>query len=160
MGHVKAAELASERAELDLVLWVVAREPWQKAGAVVASAEDRLALVEAWVADRPGHRVSRVEIERAGPSYTVDTLAQLQGENPDAKLFLIVGRDVADTLHTWRDPDGVSRLADLVAIEREASEVSSTEVRRRLAAGEPVDGLVPDEIIREIDARGLYPPRR
>ena len=142
------------------MLWVVAREPWQKSGGVVASADDRLALVEACLEGRSGHRASRIELDREGPTYTVDTLTQLRAENPDALLFLIVGRDVADSLNTWKDPGGVYRLAELVTIERSGDEVSSSEVRRRLALGEPVDGLVPPAVIHEIEARGLYPRRR
>ena len=160
LGHVKAAEQAQAREDLDLVLWVVAREPWQKSGGVVASADDRLALVEACVKGRSGHRASRIELDREGSTYTIDTLTQLREENPSALLFLIVGQDVADSLHTWKDPGGVLRLAELVTIERADEEVSSSEVRRRLALGEPVDGLAPPAVIHEIEARGLYPRRK
>ena len=156
VGHVRAAVSAQEKAALDRVLWVVARDPWQKAGEVTATAEDRYAMVRACVAALEGHEASRVELDRPGPSYTVDTLEQLRAENLGGELHLIVGQDVADSMDSWHRADDVKRLCELVVVNRAPSDVSSTEVRRRLAAGEPIDELVPLPVVREISRRDLY----
>ena len=156
VGHVRAAVSAQQRAELDRVLWVVARDPWQKAGEVTASAEARFAMVRACVAALDGHEASRVELDRPGPSYTVDTLEQLRAENPGAELHLVVGQDVADSLDSWHRAEDVKGLCELVVVDRHPSDVSSTEVRRRLARGESIDDLVPLPVIREIAERDLY----
>ena len=157
MGHVRAAVSAAQRCELDQVLWVVARDPWQKSDAVVADAEDRFAMVAACVAALDGHQASRIELDREGPSYTVDTLEEIYAGDPKAQVFLILGADVADSLDTWHRADEVRELCEIVVIDRPPGDVSSTEVRRRLAEGEPVDDLVPLPVIREIGERGLYP---
>ena len=160
VGHVRAAVAAQHRAELDVVLWVVSRDPWQKAGLVSADAEDRFAMVAACVAALDGHVASRLEMDRAGPTYTIDTLEALREEGPDVELHLVVGRDVADTIDSWHRAEDLKTVCDLVVIERSPDDVSSTEVRRRLAAGESVDDLVPLPVIREIVERGLYPRTR
>ena len=160
VGHVRAAVEGKNRAELDLVLWVVARDPWQKADEVRTSAEDRFAMVRACVAALDGHEASRLELDRPGPSYTVDTLEALRADEPDAEIHLIVGQDVADTLDTWHRSEEVAEMCELLVIDRDPEDVSSTEVRRRLAAGESVDELVPLPVIREISERGLYPRPR
>ena len=160
VGHVRAAVEGQERAELQRVLWVVARDPWQKAGEVKTSAEDRFAMVRACVAALDGHEASRLELDRSGPSYTVDTLEVLLADEPDAEIHLIVGQDVADSLETWHRADDVRKLCEVLVIDRDPEDVSSTEVRRRLAAGESVDELVPLPVIREISQRGLYPRPR
>lgn len=135
---------------------MVARDPWQKAGGVTASAEDRLAMVRACVAALDNHEASRIEMDRPGPSYTVDTLEQLREEDPGSELYLIVGEDVADSLDTWHRAEGLKGLCEVVVIDRAPEDVSSTEVRRRLAAGESIDDLVPLPVMREISERGLY----
>ena len=156
VGHVRAAVSARQRADLERVLWIVARDPWQKAGEVTASAEDRFAMVRACVAALDGHEASRVELDRPGPSYTVDTLEQLRDENPGAELHLVVGQDVADSLDSWHRAEDVKGLCEVVIVDRDPSDVSSTEVRRRLARGESIDELVPLPVIREISERNLY----
>ena len=156
VGHVKAAVQGQNRAVLDVVLWVVAKDPWQKAGEVTASAEDRFAMVRACVAALDGHEASRVELDRPGPSYSVDTLEQLRAENPGAELHLVVGEDVADSLDSWHRAEDVKDLCEIVLVDRHPSDVSSTEVRRRLARGESIDELVPLPVIREISERDLY----
>lgn len=153
---MRAAVSAQQRAGLDRVLWVVAKDPWQKSGQVTAGAEDRFAMVRACVAALEGHEASRVELDRPGPSYTVETLEQLRSENPGAELHLVVGRDVADSLDSWHRAEDVKDLCELLVIDREPSDASSTEVRRRLARGESIDDLVPLPVIREISERNLY----
>lgn len=168
-----AAVNARAALRLDRVLLVVANQPWQKAGQGVTPAEDRFAMVSVAVEGHEGLEASRAEIDRGGPSYTADTLREL-GET-GAELFLIVGTDVAAELSTWERPDAVRRLATIVIVSRPESppvelgagwrvarveipqlDVSASDLRRRAAAGEPLDWLVPDPVIAHIRRRGLY----
>lgn len=177
--HLEIAQAAMRHAQLDKVIFVVAARPPHKRGGVFASAEDRLAMVEALVAQEPGMAVSRLELDREGPSYTVDTLRELQAEYPDAALYLIVGYDTLLDLPKWRDPQGVFDRARLLVVPRpEASEpvpavlegrfefipfsesaVSSTEIRERLAAGRGVGESVPPPVAAIIRERELYADR-
>jgi nicotinate-nucleotide adenylyltransferase len=179
-GHVETAEAVHRTLDLDRTLLVVANEPWQKEGTrSVTPAEDRLALVEAAVAGRPGLEASRLEIDRGGPSYTVDTVDQLHSLYPGSELFLVVGADVVPDLPTWRNEPALQESVVLVVVDRPGStrekpppewnavsvpvppfDVSSTELRARLEAGKPVDGLVPEGVIRCIRGRNLYATSR
>ena len=174
VGHLVAAGDARWALKLDRVLLVVAGDPWQKRGQVVASARDRLALAEAAVADVDGIEASAVEVDRSGPSVTADTLEELAA--PGREFFLLLGADAVANMPTWRRLDETRGLATIVVIERAGDahaeppgggwrferlsiprlDVSSSDIRRRLAAGRPVDGLVPVPVIREIRARDLY----
>ena len=161
--------------DLDRVLLVVANAPWQKSARRLTPAADRLAVVEAAVAGTDGVEASSIEIDRGGESYTADTLEQLVAEDPERELFLVVGADVAADLHTWRRPDVVARLATLVVVTRggkpdvdpgppwrvehvriPALEISSSDLRKRAAGGQPLDHLVPLPAIACIRERGLY----
>lgn len=176
-GHLAAAVNARHGARLDLVLLVVANQPWQKAGTrPITPAADRLALVEAAVEGVDGLAASALEIERGDKSYTADTLAQLHEAEPEAQLFLIVGSDVAAGLESWERVGEVAALATLVvvnrpgarapavaprwggalAVEVPALDISSTDLRARAADGRPLDFLVPPAAIRCIRQRGLY----
>jgi len=181
IGHVFAATQCLDRLALDRVLFVVANDPWQKSPQrLVSPAEDRLALVEAAVLGRPGMAVSRIEIDRGGPSYTVETVEALEaaavhaGQPPPAP-FLIVGADVVGTLPTWHRVEDLARLVTLIVIARPGVEtvetvpgwrvevvsgvgidVSSSMVRARVAAGQPIEDLVPQAVGHCIRARGLY----
>jgi len=160
---------------LDRVLLVVANDPWQKAGRPLTAASDRLAMVVAATAGADGVEASSVEIDRGGPSYTADTLEQLEAENPGMGLFLVVGGDVASELGTWRRTDVVARLATLVVVNRAGSapvdvgplwrvervtipalDVSSSDLRARVADGRPLDHLTPAAVLDCIRERGLY----
>jgi len=175
IGHLVAALNAQHVLELDLVLFVVANVPWQKVGSrQITPVDVRVAMVEAAVADLPGCEASRIEIERGGDSYTVDTLTELHDANPESELFLIVGTDVADSLDTWHRPDEVARLATLAILERPGSQgaaapdsfrtvrveaplvdLSSTELRARMSDDRPVRFLVPDKVLEVwLDALG------
>jgi len=174
VGHVVAAVDARRALRLDTVLLVVAGDPWQKRGNVVASAADRLAMVQAAVAGIEGLEASAVEVDRTGPTYTVETLEVLS--RPDRELFLIVGADVATTLDTWVGIERIPSLATLVIVDRAGVptaadpagpwrlerlsiprlEISSTDLRARAAGGWPLDGLVPPGAVRLIRERGLY----
>jgi nicotinate-nucleotide adenylyltransferase len=174
VGHLVAAVEARRVLALDRVLLVVAGDPWQKRGQVGAPAPDRLAMVAAAVEGVDGLEASGVEVERTGPSYTVETLEALSG--PARSLFLIVGADVAATLHTWAGVERLPRLATLIVVDRAGAvpgadppggwnvehisiprlDISSTELRARAARGWPLDGLVPPGAVRLISQRGLY----
>jgi nicotinate-nucleotide adenylyltransferase len=175
VGHLVAATDARQRLGLETVLVVVAADPWQKSGALVASAADRLAMAEAGIAGAPGLQVDRSEIDRGGPTYTADTLADLAFRYPGQELVLIVGSDVAGNLDTWKRVDELRALASLAVLVRPGAEsavpppgwryrtvettsmdVSSSDIRARLAAGRPVESLLPDAVIRYVRAKGLY----
>ena len=173
VAHVVAALEARSRLGLAKVLFVVAGDPWQKHGAVVASAEDRVAMVEAATSDIEGLEVSRVEVERSGLTYTVDTVSELS--SPDRELFLIVGSDVASRLATWERVDEVREQVTLAVMLRGVNfsapnlpgwsvvtvpmprlDVSSTDLRTRCAMGRPIEGLIPEGAVRVLRQRGLY----
>jgi nicotinate-nucleotide adenylyltransferase len=174
VGHIVAAVDARAAVGLDCVLMVVAADPWQKRGEVVASAQDRLALVAAAVEDIDGVEPSAVEIELGGPSITYDTLVALS--NPERDLFVVLGSDAVRNMPTWRKLEETRDLAALVIVERAGDshaeaplpgwpvervtiprlDISSSELRARLASGRPIDGLVPPAVVRAIAERGLY----
>jgi nicotinate-nucleotide adenylyltransferase len=175
-GHVEVAESVRDALGLDRMLLVVANQPWQKVGErPLTPAGDRYAMVEAAVAGRPGLEPCRVEIDRGGPSYTIDTVHQLEHRFPGAELILVVGSDVVAGLTTWHDEPALREEVTLAVVGRPGVvpaptppgwhavnvpvapfDVSSTELRKRLEAGAPVDGLVPAAVIRCIEQRGLY----
>jgi nicotinate-nucleotide adenylyltransferase len=180
VGHLVAAVNVRYALSLDRLLLVVANQPWQKEGVrSITPAEDRLAMVEAAVGDVPGMEASRIEIDRGGPSYTVDTVEVVAAANKDASLFTVVGADVADVLHTWERVEVIARLSSLVVVNRPGSmlraplegwrvvevevpalEVSSTDLRNRARDGRPLEYLVPEGAVRVIRSRGLYAGRR
>lgn len=176
-GHLAVAVNARYAAGLDQVLLVVANQPWQKTDRrAITPAPDRYAMVEAAVEGVAGLAPCALEIERGGLSYTADTLAQLARLHPGAELHLIVGADVAASLHTWERLDEVTALATLVvvnrpgapappappgwravlAVEVPALDISSTDLRARAGDGRPLDFLVPPAAIRCIRQRNLY----
>ena len=175
IGHLAMAVEVRDALALDVVLLVVAHVPWQKVGdREVSPSADRLALVEAAVADLEGVEASDVEIRRGGPSYTADTLAALAAECPEDELFVILGADAAAGLPTWERGDEVAERAHLVVAAREGEtggpppgwswrtvpitrlDVSSTDLRARVAAGRTIDVLVPAGVRGQIEARRLY----
>lgn len=177
VGHLVAAVEARSALQLDRVVLVVAGDPWQKRGEVVASAPDRLATVEAAIAGIEGLSASDLEVRREGVTYTIDTVRELA--EPARELFLIVGADVAGRLETWHQAEALRELVTLVIVDREGTEssrstagwrtehvgiprldVSSSAIRNRLATDRPVDGLVPAAAVRIIRERRLYTPGR
>ena len=179
-GHVAAARAVSEQLGLDRLLLVVANDPWQKSGErAVTPAADRYALTEALAREIPGAEASPIEIERGGPSYSVDTaeevLAATSGAGRRAELFLVVGADLVPELPTWHRHDDLRRLVTLAVVSRPTGAVpevpvgwrtvwvdgpqvavSSSEVRDLLSSGQSVEGLVPEGVIRCIRRRGMY----
>ena len=177
VAHVVSAVEARRALSLDRVVLVPAGDPWQKRGSVNAPAKDRLAMVQAAVGGIAGLEVSSVEVERDGPSYTYQTLEAMSGLK--RALFLIVGADVAATMHSWVGVERLPGLATLVVVDRAGDgradggpparwqcervviprlDVSSTDLRARAARGWPLDGLVPPAAVRVIAERGLYRP--
>jgi nicotinate-nucleotide adenylyltransferase len=172
IAHLVAAVSVRHSLALDRVLLVVAGDPWQKEGTVVASAQDRLAMAQAAVEGLDGIEVSALEVERSGPTYTVDTLRAL--EAADRELFLVVGADVAAGIDGWHRADEVRAAATLVVVSRDGHdgdeppggaahrvriprlEVASSDLRARVARGEPIDVLVPVGAVRVIRERRLY----
>ncbi len=179
VGHLVTAINVLHDLRLDQVLLVVANDPWQKAGLPVSPALDRLAMVEAAVADVAGLEASSIEIDRGGPSYTAETLAELHLREPDAELHLIMGSDAAHRLHSWERAEELSDLATLVVVNRPGAqatavpqgwkaqqvevprlEVSSTDLRARVVDGRPLKWLVTEPVIHVISDRRLYAERR
>jgi nicotinate-nucleotide adenylyltransferase len=178
VGHLVTAVNVRHTLALDTVLLVVANVPWQKAGErSISAADDRLAMVEAAVRGVPGLEVSPLEIERGGPSYTADTLADLRRIHPGAELFLVLGSDAAAGLTSWERVDEVRDGCTVVVVDRPGAEgeepppgwrwvrvevprldVSSTDLRSRVLDGRPLDYLIPPDVIACIRARGLYVP--
>ena len=175
VGHLVTAVNVRHALALDRVLLVVANDPWQKAGTVRTAAPDRLAMVAAAVAGVDGLEVCDLELRRGGPSYTADTLADLAAQHPGAELHLILGSDAAGGLDTWERAEEVAALARLAVVVRPGAEaahpppgwrhvvvevprldVSSTDLRARVADGRPLDWLVTDEVVQVIRERHLY----
>ncbi len=182
IGHLVCGQEALLEYELDAVTFVPVGQPPHREIEQDPGAEARLEMCEQAVADDPRFRTSRVELDREGPSYTVDTLRALREGDPDDELFLILGGDQAGMLATWREPEEVLSQACVVIVprtgwSREAItvkisavrgshrvryfdmpriDVSSTLVRRRAAQGRPIRYLVPDRVAEYIAANGLY----
>ncbi len=168
-GHLAIALAALESLPLDRVLFVPARRSPLKDHAPAASAADRLAMLERATADEPRFAVSRVELDRPEPSYTVDTL---EGLASDGRLFLILGADAADELGRWRRPERIRDLATIVVARRPGTsaalpdgavtldtplmDISARDLRERAARGSSLRYLVPDAVWRYIEERGLY----
>jgi nicotinate-nucleotide adenylyltransferase len=177
-GHVAAARAVIAQLGLDRLLLVVANDPWQKSGQrVVSPAADRFALVEALVPEIPGAEASRLEIDRGGPSYSVDTAEEILAEagGQPVELYLVVGADLVPELESWHRAEDLQRLVTLAIVSRPTGprpavppgwqaervdgpqvSVSSSEIRDLLAEGRPVEGMVPEAVIRCIRRRALY----
>ncbi len=172
VGHLMDASAARHQLGLDRVLIVVARDPWQKRDRVIAPAEVRFEMVAAALDGTVGLEASRIELERDGPTYTIDTVEQLAA--PGRELFLVVGSDVAVGMPSWYRVDELRDRVTLAIVDRDVApfpapagwrvarvrvprlELSSTDLRRRVAAGEPVDFLVPTPAARILRAHHLY----
>lgn len=174
LGHLIVAGDAHAALGLDRVMFIPAAVPPHKRVTVRASAEHRLAMVRAAIRGDDRFEVDDLELRRAGPSYTVDTLRALLARRPGGELFFLLGVDALREIGTWKAPGEVARLATLVALSREGEgggcdsrypvhpvrvtriDISATEVRRRVGAGEPIRYLVPDAVREIIRREGLY----
>jgi nicotinate-nucleotide adenylyltransferase len=175
-GHLVAASEVADLFDLDEVVFVPTGQPWQKSEREVSRAEDRYLMTVVATASNPRFTVSRIDIDRPGPTYTVDTLSELHTAEPDAQLFFITGADALSQILSWRDVDEVFRYAHFVGVTRPGYElgddhlphgvvslvevpamaISSTDCRRRVGEGRPVWYLVPDGVVQYISKAGLY----
>lgn len=175
-AHCAIARAALHEAKLDRVFFVVAGQPPHKTADVLASPEERFAMVQAAIADEPAMGVSRVELERTGLSYTVDTVNAFARDYPDAELLLIIGYDSLVDFMKWKDPAGILKRARLLAVPRPGllqavpaaleahydllpfaeTNLSSTEVRDLIVSGAAFGHLVPPAVERLILERGIY----
>ena len=176
-GHLVAASEVAHIFGLDDVIFVPTGQPYQKETRKVSAAEDRYLMTVIATASNPRFSVSRVDIDRPGPTYTIDTLRELrEANNPDAELFFITGADALAEILTWHDVDELFTLAHFVGctrpghrlsgaglpdgkvslVEIPALAISSTECRARVGADQPVWYLVPDGVVQYIAKRKLY----
>ncbi len=175
-GHLVAASEVAGLFGLDEVVFVPTGQPWQKTERAVSPAEDRYLMTVIATASNPRFSVSRVDVDREGPTYTIDTLSDLHRLRPDAELFFITGADALAQILSWRDSDRFLRLAHFVGVTRPgftladghlpegavslveipALAISSTDCRDRVARGMPVWYLVPDGVVQYIEKRRLY----
>jgi nicotinate-nucleotide adenylyltransferase len=175
-GHLVAGSEVAHIFGLDEVVFVPTGQPYQKEERGVSAAEDRYLMTVIATASNPRFSVSRVDVDRPGPTYTIDTLRDLAKANPDADLFFITGADALANILTWHDVETLFSLAHFVGctrpghrltgdglpegkvslVEIPALAISSSECRHRVAAGEPVWYLVPDGVVQYIAKRDLY----
>ena len=179
-GHLVAGSEVTSLFQLDEVVFVPTGTPWQKAESEVTPAEDRYLMTVIATASNPRFTVSRIDVDRGGPTYTIDTLRELRAQRgPDVELYFITGADALGNILTWRDADELFELAHLVGctrpghqladpglpdgrvslVEIPALAISSTNCRDRVRRGEPIWYLVPDGIVQYINKRGLYRER-
>lgn len=178
-GHLVAASEVQAEYDLDEVIFVPTGQPWQKSEREVSPAEDRYLMTVIATASNPRFSVSRVDVDRAKPTYTIDTLRDLRIERPGSEFYFITGADALAQILTWHDAQQVFELARFVGctrpgtpidastleglppdrvtiIEVPALAISSSECRERASAGEPVWYLVPDGVVQYIAKRRLY----
>ena len=175
-GHLVAANEVQIRFGLDEVVFVPTGQPWQKERREVSPAEDRYLMSVVATASNPRFWVSRVDLDRPGPTYTVDTLSDLHAQYPEDELYFITGADALEKILSWKRVDEVFTLAHLVGVTRPGFElgcdhlpggavtlvevpamaISSSGCRERVAAGMPLWYLVPDGVVQYIKKRRLY----
>ncbi|MGY1631217.1 nicotinate-nucleotide adenylyltransferase [Geodermatophilus sp. SYSU D01186] len=175
-GHLVAASEVAVLFGLDEVVFVPTGQPWQKSHREVSPAEDRYLMTVIATASNPRFSVSRVDIDRGGQTFTIDTLSDLQRQRPDDELFFITGADALSQILSWRDSDRCFDLAHFIGVTRPgfdlgaahlpegavslvevpALAISSSDCRERVGRGMPVWYLVPDGVVQYIEKRGLY----
>ncbi|MGO4382949.1 nicotinate-nucleotide adenylyltransferase [Specibacter sp. RAF43] len=173
-GHLVAASEVASVFKLDEVIFVPTGEPWQKAKRTVSAAEHRYLMTVIATAANPRFTVSRVDIDRPGPTFTIDTLRDLKRMRPEADLFFITGADAMAQIMSWKDNDELWNLAHFVGVTRPGHElddmgrsdvsllevpamaISSTDCRTRVQEHNPVWYLVPDGVVQYIAKYGLY----
>ncbi|MGZ6825875.1 MAG: nicotinate-nucleotide adenylyltransferase [Mycobacteriales bacterium] len=176
-GHLSAASEVLALLDLDEVVFVPTGTPWQKAHREVSPAEDRYLMTVVATASHPRFTVSRVDLDRSGPTYTIDTLRELRSAYGDAELFFITGSDALAQILGWQSAQELFGLAHFVGVSRPGYEpvdatgfpagsvtllevpalaISSSDCRARVASGHPVDYLVPDGVVQYIGKRHLY----
>jgi nicotinate-nucleotide adenylyltransferase len=176
-GHLVCASEVAASFDLDEVVFVPTGQPWQKAEREVSPAEDRYLMTVIATSSNPKFRVSRVDVDRPGPTYTIDTLRDLHAADPQAELYFITGADALAQILTWRDTAELFELAHFIGatrpgypplvaedfppgavtlVEIPALAISSSDLRLRVRAGLPIWYLVPDAVVTYVAKRGLY----
>jgi nicotinate-nucleotide adenylyltransferase len=175
-GHLVAASEVQALFGLDEVIFVPTGEPWQKSERQVSTAEHRYLMAVIATASNPRFWVSRVDIDRRGPTYTIDTIRDIGAQRPGAELYFITGADALGQILSWRDADEILALARFVGVTRPGYElsdahlpvdsvmlldvpamaISSSDCRSRVSAGRPVWYLVPDGVVQYINKHQLY----
>ena len=184
LGHLAIAEAARDRLELDRVILIPAGRPWLKSDQMVSAPEHRLAMARLAIEDRPGLEMSPIEVDRPGPTYTVDTLTELREVlGSGVELYLVLGMDSVRELRRWRYPERLFDLCTVVAVSRPDSpdvspdeiedsftaargrtrmvrgpmlDVSATDIRLRVSEGRSISDSVPPSVERYIREHGLY----
>ncbi len=182
LGHLVLAERAREQLELDKVLWLPAGDPWRKADRQVTGARHRVEMVRRAIDGRGEFELCTLEVEREGPTYTVDSIAALRDQHREDELCFLLGQDALEDVPNWRDPERLIALAMLAVaargedrrspaaldrpvpglsgrvtwIEMPHLEISATELRRRAAAGQSLRYVTPDAVAGYIRERRLY----
>jgi nicotinate-nucleotide adenylyltransferase len=155
-GHLRAAEEVRERNRLDEIRFVPAAVPVHKEAADIAPAEDRLRMVELAIADCPAFRAWDVELRRIGPSYSVDTIRTLRDEvGPDTRIVFVIGRDAFDEFHTWKEPETILALCDVVVITRPPWPETLSPDELRVAIPQPFDYDPASGTIRHASGRAV-----
>ena len=177
IGHLAVAANVGAAFELDRILFVPTGQPWQKSR--YSSAEDRFLMTNLGTSGDPAFATSRMEIDRRGPTYSLDTMKALKRlHGDDIRLFFIAGADAVLKLHTWNGIEELGRYCELIAVTRSGSDladletgegwplvhihemepvdISATEIRERARGGRPIEELVPMPVARYIEERGLY----
>jgi nicotinate-nucleotide adenylyltransferase len=175
-GHLVAASEVASVFDLDEVVFVPTGRPWQKSYRTVSEPEHRYLMTVVATASNPRFTVSRVDIDRPGPTYTIDTLRELQEQRPGAELYFITGADALQQILEWKNSEKLFSLAHFIGVTRPghrlsgvglppervslvevpAMAISSTDCRARVAKGEPVWYLVPDGVVQYINKHKLY----
>jgi nicotinate-nucleotide adenylyltransferase len=185
-GHLVAASEVADLFDLDEVVFVPTGQPWQKHNRLVTAAEDRYLMTVIATASNPRFSVSRVDIDRGGPTYTKDTLRDLHTLNPDADLYFITGADALGSILSWQNWEDMFAIARFVGVSRPGYEldgkhitaamhelpddalslveipalaISSSECRRRAEGARPIWYLVPDGVVQYVAKRRLYLPQ-
>lgn len=182
-GHLLLAETCREACGLDEVWFIPAAIPPHKPGVRISSSKDRLQMLEFAIAGHPQFKISRIELNRTGPSFTIDTLQQLLDEQPDRELYLLIGGDSLDDFPTWRQPERILELASVVAVNRgpglldvdgmlsrldspprgkiqtvlmPAVDISASRIRTLVAQGKSIRYQTPRPVEMYILQKGLY----
>ena len=182
-GHLVAASEVADQFELDEVVFVPTGQPWQKRDRQVTAAEDRYLMTVIATAANPRFSVSRVDIDRGGPTYTTDTLRDLTAQNPDTDLYFITGADALASILSWQNWEALFSLATFIGVSRPGYEldgehiaaaikelpenalnlvevpalaISSSDCRLRARQSRPIWYLVPDGVVQYVSKRNLY----
>jgi nicotinate-nucleotide adenylyltransferase len=181
IAHLILAEQVLAECALDAIWFIPAAEPPHKLGRVISPGKHRLAMLELAIAGNARFRIDPIELERSGPSYTVDTLTQLTQQHPGVRWSLLMGADSVRDFSTWKDPERIVEMAEIIAVDRAQKEapladfrrrfgdrirlatmtqcqIAAADIRRRVTQGQSIRYLVPRAVEVYIEQQGLYRP--